>query len=129
MDKDPIHDVRYLSGGFDSEFQRFNLYFKIISAGKGNHMNLSDKSSMKCWLYGAAVQAEYLAVIQSDVTPLSLGIETLLVGVVHDQKSCERNSRIPCKQTPNISNLFHNQPGVRYPSIRSANRAMTKDNN
>ena len=78
---------------------------------------------------GAAVQGGILAgevtdVVLLDVTPLSLGIDTL-GGVM--AKIIDANTTIPCKRSQIFTTAEDNQPAVTI-VVAQGNRPMTKDN-
>ena len=84
---------------------------------------------MECVAQGAAIQAGVLAgevkdVLLLDVTPLSLGIETL-GGVL--TKLIERNMTIPTKKSKIFSTADDNQPAVTI-RVFQGERAMALDN-
>ncbi len=84
---------------------------------------------MECVAKGAAVQAGVLAgevkdVLLLDVTPLSLGIETL-GGVL--TKLIERNTTIPTKKAQTFSTAADSQPAVDI-HVLQGERPMAKDN-
>ena len=78
---------------------------------------------------GAAVQGSILAgektdVLLLDVTPLSLGIDTM-GGIM--AKIVEANTTIPCSKSQIFTTAVDNQPSVTI-VIAQGNRPMTKDN-
>lgn len=84
---------------------------------------------MECVAMGAAVQAAVLTgevkdVLLLDVTPLSLGIETL-GGVC--TKLIERNTTIPVRKSQVFSTAADNQPAVTI-HILQGERPLAKDN-
>jgi molecular chaperone DnaK len=84
---------------------------------------------MECVAIGAAIQGAILTgeisdIVLLDVTPLSLGVETL--GGVFT-KIIERNTTIPVKQSQNFSTATDGQPAVTI-HVLQGERAMAKDN-
>ncbi len=84
---------------------------------------------MECVSSGAAIQAAVLTgdvkdVLLLDVTPLSLGIETL--GSVMT-RLIDKNTTIPVKKTQVFSTAADNQPAVTI-NVLQGERSMSKDN-
>jgi len=84
---------------------------------------------MECVAIGAAIQGAVLAgeiddIVLLDVTPLSLGVETL-GGVL--TKIIDRNTTIPTKQTKIFSTAADMQTAVTI-HVLQGERAMAKDN-
>lgn len=84
---------------------------------------------MECVAMGAAIQGAVLAgdvkdVVLVDVTPLTLGIETM--GAVMT-KMIERNTPVPTKQTQIFSTASDNQPSVEI-NVLQGERPMAQDN-
>ncbi|MHB1868213.1 MAG: molecular chaperone DnaK [Nitrososphaerales archaeon] len=84
---------------------------------------------MECVAIGAAIQGGVLSgeisnIVLLDVTPLSLGLETL--GGVYT-KIIDRNTTIPVKQRQMFSTATDSQPAVTV-HVLQGERAMAKDN-
>ena len=84
---------------------------------------------MECVAIGAAIQGgvhtgDFSDIILLDVTPLSLGIETL--GAVYT-KIIERNTTIPVKQSQTFSTAADSQTAVTV-HVLQGERGMAKDN-
>ncbi|MDO9507856.1 MAG: molecular chaperone DnaK [Thermovirgaceae bacterium] len=99
---------------------------KRFTGGKALNMTVNPDEVVAM---GAAVQAgiikgEIKDVLLLDVTPLSLGIETL-GGVM--TKIIERNTTIPCRRSEVFSTADDNQPAVDV-VVLQGEREMAKDN-
>ena len=135
--KEPIHKA------LDDAKVKANDITKIILVGGPTRMPVIQKfvegvvgrkveggiDPMECVAMGAAVQAAVLTgevkdVLLLDVTPLSLGLETL-GGVC--TKLIDRNTTIPVRKSQVFSTAADNQPAVTI-HVLQGEREMAKDN-
>ena len=94
--------------------------------GKTPHkgVNPDEVVAVGAAIQGAVLTGEVKDVLLLDVTPLSMGIETM--GNVFT-KMIEANTTIPTKKTETFSTASDNQPSVEI-HILQGERAMAKDN-
>ncbi len=88
------------------------------------NVNVDEVVAMGAAVQGAIISGEKNDVLLLDVTPLSLGINTL--GDVTAQ-IVEANTTIPCSRTQIFTTAEDNQPAVTLVVVQG-NRTMTKDN-
>lgn len=107
---------------------RMPLVVKTVEEffGKKPHMgvNPDEVVAMGAAIQGGVLQGEVKDVLLLDVTPLSLGIETL-GGVM--TKLIERNSTIPTSKSQVFSTAADNQPSVEV-HVLQGEREMAADN-
>lgn len=88
------------------------------------NVNVDEVVAMGAAVQGAIISGEKTDVLLLDVTPLSLGIETL-GGVM--ATIIEANTTIPCTRSEIFTTAQDNQPGVNV-VVAQGNRPMIKDN-
>ena len=88
------------------------------------NVNVDEVVAMGAAVQGAIISGEKTDVLLLDVTPLSLGIDTM-GGVM--ATIVEANTTIPCSKSQIFTTASDNQPAVTI-VVAQGNRPMTKDN-
>ncbi len=88
------------------------------------NVNVDEVVALGAAVQGSIISGDKTDVLLLDVTPLSLGIDTM-GGVM--AKIIEANTTIPCKRSQIFTTAENNQPAVTI-VVAQGNRPMTKDN-
>ena len=117
-------DELVLVGGMTRMPRVVETAHKLINKAPHQGVNPDEVVAIGAGIQGGVLKGEVKDVLLLDVTPLSLGIETL--GNVFT-KLIERNTTIPSRKSEIFSTASDNQPGVEI-HVLQGERQFAKDN-